>query len=493
MGKLTAIYKNILEKKDLRKNLIDLKMSLREKGAREELEILSGGNYDPVMRCLSEEDPKVRKNAAAVLGEIGCQEAVDVLADAWEAEDRLFVRAEYLKALGSLDCRKYVPVFQKRLEELQELSPAEGQIKHIREEMNALSGLLQKYHALEKHRFTGFSGTNDVLLLTHPAFTKVLDQQIYERHRTGRGKILVHTDQLKDLLELRPVKDFLFLSECRSISGDPRNMAEQLMASDLLRFLGERLEGKPPYYFRADLLAPASPQKSEFLKKTAAEIERAAEGAFYNRTSGYEIEFLFAPKKDGSLLPLVRFSTLPDHRFAYRREKLPQDIRPEMAAGILELVRPWLRPHGQVLDPFCCAGTLLIERNYLLPARSVYGIDRYGKAVEAARKNTAVCGMEIYYVNRDFFDFTHGYLFDEILTDLPGNFKGKKEKDDFYRKFLEKSAELLAKDGVIVCRCAEMGTLKKQLRLHKNMRLVQEIPLNPKKGDYVFVLKSAEV
>lgn len=488
---IKTFYRNILEGKDLRKNLIDLKMALREKGAGDELRDVSGGNYDVIMKCLSSEDPKVRKNAAAVLGELGCDEAADVLADAWEAEDRLFVRPEYLKAFSHLECRRYVPLFQERLSELQSMPMQPDQVKHLREEMNALSGILQKYGALEKHRFRGFSQTNDILLLMHPAFTQTLEKQITERHRAAAGRIYVRTDRLKELLTLRPVRRFLFLTDCRSVPADPQALAGEFCGQQLSGFLSERLEGKPPYYFRTDLLAPASPQKSDFLKKTAAEIENKSGGNLYNRPSGYEIEIVFAPKKDGTLLPLIGFSNLPDHRFDYRKEKLSQDIRPDMAAGILELVKPYLKSHGQVLDPFCCAGTMLIERNFLLPARSLYGVDRYGKAIEAARRNTSVCGMDIYYINRDFLDFTHEYLFDEILADMPGNFKTKDEKDFFYRRFLEKCGELLSEDGVIVCRSREMGTLKKQLRLHKELHLVREIPLSTKREDYLFVIQGS--
>ena len=42
---------------------------------------------------------------------------------------------------------------------------------------------------------------------------------------------------------------------------------------------------------------------------------------------------------------------------------------------MLYLAKPYLKEDAAVLDPFCGVGTMLIERNKVLPARSLYGID----------------------------------------------------------------------------------------------------------------------
>ncbi len=41
------------------------------------------------------------------------------------------------------------------------------------------------------------------------------------------------------------------------------------------------------------------------------------------------------------------------------------------------------------------------------------------KPLKKHGKNTAAAGQIIHYINRDFFDFKHEYLFDEIITNMP--------------------------------------------------------------------------
>ena len=57
------------------------------------------------------------------------------------------------------------------------------------------------------------------------------------------------------------------------------------------------------------------------------------------------------------------------------------------------------------------------ERSYFSHAKSSYGTDIYGEAVLKARANAKIAGMPIHFINRDFMEFKHEYLFDEIITD----------------------------------------------------------------------------
>ena len=80
-----------------------------------------------------------------------------------------------------------------------------------------------------------------------------------------------------------------------------------------------------------------------------------------------------------------------------------------------------------------------MERRFAVPARNAYGIDTFGEAIEKARVNSKIAGMQTNYINRDYFDFVHDYKFDEIVTDLPAGKLSKPELDDLYRRFFEKS------------------------------------------------------
>ena len=92
-------------------------------------------------------------------------------------------------------------------------------------------------------------------------------------------------------------------------------------------------------------------------------------------------------------------------------------------------------------------------------------------------------------MHRDFFDFKHNYPFDEIITNMP--VKGKKTKEEmdaFYDSFFEKARTLLKKDGVIIMYTNEVSFVKKQLRLKKEYRLLQEFCVRKKEQFYLFII-----
>ena len=173
--------------------------------------------------------------------------------------------------------------------------------------------------------------------------------------------------------------------------------------------------------------------------------------------------------------------TWQDERFSYRKESIATSIHPSVAALIVELAKPYLKEDAQIIDPFCGVGTMLIERNKKVPAREMYGIDIFGDAITFARENTKLAGMRINYIHRDFRDFKHEYLFNEIITNMPiRGKKTKQEMDLFYEEFFQKAKTILTSDAVVVMYTNEIGFVKKQLRLHKEFTLLQETCLQPK-------------
>lgn len=110
------MFRNYLDKierdEDVRKNLIELRKLLKtEPGSaawqRDRQRCLS-----LMLKLLKHEDAKVRKNAALILGEMGCQDALDALFYAYECEEKLFVKSAYLTAMSQLDYRTYLNAFR---------------------------------------------------------------------------------------------------------------------------------------------------------------------------------------------------------------------------------------------------------------------------------------------------------------------------------------------------------------------------------------------
>ena len=132
---------------------------------------------------------------------------------------------------------------------------------------------------------------------------------------------------------------------------------------------------------------------------------------------------------------------------------------------------------------------MLIERERICPAKVMYGVDIFGEAIAKAKENTKLAGREIYYINRDFYEFTHKYAFDEIITDMPE--RGKKSKDEqdaLYAAFFDKADEVLTDKGRIIMYSNEKNFVKKQLRLHKEFTLLREYSMDEKDNFYLFII-----
>ena len=154
----------------------------------------------------------------------------------------------------------------------------------------------------------------------------------------------------------------------------------------------------------------------------------------------------------------------------------------------MELAKPYLRTDAQIMDPFCGVGTMLMERNIAVAAREIYATDIFGDAISYGRENADMAKCNVHFIHRDFFDFSHDYLFDEMITNMP--VRGKKtreEMEELYTRFFAKIPEHMKSDGILILYTNEVGYVKKQLRLHKEFVLLQET-LMQNKGDYYLLV-----
>ena len=231
-------------------------------------------------------------------------------------------------------------------------------------------------------------------------------------------------------------------------------------------------------------------KKGPFIRKVSESLEAASGGRLQNTVTDYEVELRLLQKKDGSFVPMIKLFTLPDRRFSYRREVVATSISPVNAALTVRLAGKYLKEGAQILDPFCGVGTMLIERNRVIAADPMYGVDIFGEAIEKARINTKRAGNLIHYINRDFFDFTHGYLFDEIITDMPrsAGTGTRQELEELYWKFFVKAAEHLKEDGILILYTMNPELVEKNLSSSSGYERLEEFLINEKNQTRVYVL-----
>lgn len=500
-------YEKIVQGIEVRQNLSLLRKELKEENGRPALAYLLSGDFSVLEKLLEHEDAKTRKNTALLIGDLGDNRLLKALFDAYEKETTLFVRSAYLSAMKEFDCREYLPVFKRQISALEEELVREGEDqskdgvlvsnkKHILEELHALSDLVVLMEGIEAHTFTGAEVSNDLVLLTNRNQIDVTSRQlrklgIEEFKEFGAG-IMVTTDKLSEIARIRTIEEILFaVKGMKNCPMEPEAAAKKIVDAGFIDYLEERHGEEAPFYFRIECKSKMPlDKKSVFTRKMADYLEQFSGRMLINSTSRYEVELRLIENKEGNFNVLIKLGTFKDMRFTYRKEVIATSIKPVNAALTIALAKDYLKEEGKVLDPFCGTGTMLIERHKQIPANTSYGIDIYGEAIEKAKVNTEVAHQIIHYINRDFFDFKHEYLFDEILTNMPMVTAKKNEKEiyDIYRRFFKKAHEHLTENGVIVMYSHNLEMVK-ELAPKSGFRLEKQWEISQKEGTYVIVLQ----
>lgn len=489
---MDTIYLDLLEHKEVRSNLSALRAKLRagieEAYNKEHVSTFVQEHEAFVLDLLAEEDAKTRKNAALLLGDISYQNGAQALYDAYEKENTLFVKSAYLDALSQMDIADKLPQIKQQIEKLAAEDVTEENRKHIDEELRALRKIVIRYEGISKHKFDRKQTHNRVLLFCNKNGRETV------RRMTG-GKVhplgvMVETDDLVPLMQVRTYREMLFPIEGGKLTDSEPRAAAQALCKHFVALCEKYHHENMPFYFRVECKAPMTlEQKSTFAKRLGSELERLSGGRLINSVGDYEVELRLIANKEGRFFPCLKFYTLRDMRFSYRKNVISVSIHPSLAALMMELAAPYLKEGAQVMDPFCGVGTMLIERDIRVPAGDKYGTDTFGEAIDKARENASLAGEQIHYIHRDFFDFHHDYLFDEIVTNMPVRGKMTREElDRFYTRFFDKALEILRKNAIIVMYTQEVGFVKKQLRLRKEYVLHQEYCMQDKKGFYLLVI-----
>lgn len=480
--------RNITDDTDVRASLIAIKAELKDEGSVSAFKKDELYDKELFVKLLSHEDPKVRKNAVLIMGVLSDNEYAKYIYEAYVKEDKFFVRSSYLKALSSYDYSEYEEELLKRMKQLENGEYEEGDLKHASEELHELRKMFPDKAEHVRHEYRNPADKVEVILTVKKELISRLHMKVEEI--TGRGTareifcgVLVKSKDVGKLAAIRIYRDMLFpVNGFKPMERD--GLAKEIAGGNLMELLSSlHRENDGPYHFRVSSTTLNS-------AKIAREIEAASKGRLVNSVSDYEIELRLLENKEGKVGCLLKLFTRKDRRFTYRKNDIATSLHPVNAALIAEVAKEYFEKHATILDPFCGVGTLLIERDRIMKASHIYGVDLYGTAIDYARENGKIAGTEINFIKRDFFDFKHEYFFDEIITEMPRFEKG--EADEFYGRFFEKAGELMKDNGVMIIYSCEKGILKKYIRLHKEYTLISEILMDSKDDGTVYIIKKKD-
>lgn len=420
--------------------------------------------------ALMSENPKLRKNAARLAGEMQLGEAVPALVDALNAEPQRFVRPSLILALGKIGGE----AAHAALRSYNVCEPKdESEKKHFEEEREALFTALAALAAPKRHEFTGLKKPYLLELRAPDRLSDVLADELRllgfaDARSLNTDSVRLTTSNVGELMKARCFHELLFVASddaamrAKSIAFQARPYLEELM---LGAHGGEKLFG-----FRVEVRGQVE-ERAALVKETALLCNG---DVLVNAPGSYEAELRVEPKQNGGVRIFVKLGSIPDDRFSYRLGALPASIHPATAAAVLRYASVYLKEGARVLDPFCGSGTLLIERDRLTPCDALTGVDVAHVAIDIARENAAAADCGAKFIVNDCLRFEANRRYDEVVSNLPfGNRVGTHAQNErLYAGLLAKLPQWLKPNGIAVLYTMEFTLLKKLLRETPVLRLV---------------------
>ena len=320
-------YLNIQNNLEVKENLQEMKEDLKDvnKGSRSKEALISliKGDYSLITDLLKNEDPKIRKNAAIILGLLGDSANVDALYDAYVNDETMYNKAAYVDALRKLDFKKYNDALKTRFEELKKGPIPADSKKHVIEEINQL----KKIFGNGKKEFTGYNLENEIILTTHRNFKEITEDALGDiPHKIFTAGIHLKVKDLRKILPIRTYEELLFVpGKVKTVKADPEEAAKELFEGGIRDYIFSRIgilneNGRVTdgmkVNFRTELKVKDKTLYPDFSKKFSAELESLTKWELTNSVDEYDTEIRFIPNSEGRFNVLVKFCILKDIRFS---------------------------------------------------------------------------------------------------------------------------------------------------------------------------------
>ena len=239
---------------------------------------------------------------------------------------------------------------------------------------------------------------------------------------------------------------------------------ETALASRVKTLPGSRAGRRLKFRVIARIVGDHAFKRVEFQRAVERGIEERGDRAWRLVEDEADVEFWASLIEDEFFLA-IRLSDETMRLREYKAAHIPGSLRPSVAAAMGILSRP--HPEDMILDPFCGAGTILIERAHLERYQSLIGGDLDRGALEAARTNI---GPRYKPIELHSWDAAALPLPDRavnrIITNLPWGSKHGSHADNrrLYPRLFKEFARLVQPGGVIVMLSGETRLMGDLLR-----------------------------
>ncbi len=449
--------------KDVKRSALSVLCDLanKEKFKKKIFDALSPALLESILNA---DDPKLRKSAAKLLGQANSKRYAGALIRALKREETEFVLDSLILSLGYTDYSKEAYDF------LCTYHPKSSEEKHRAKETLALQKALSSLKKTEPLDDVLLCGTN--VLLTYPEETP----DALKDELLAAGASFTESFKISNALEIKPehytdVFAFRCFFEALIDLGEYDRDKEHSFISEVFAQIHSLLK-LDAYQIRFDLRYLNPAEKASAMEALVASTLNTA---FSSSPSNYQLELRLIFQKN----TVSAFACVPslDTRFAYRKTALPASINPVIAANMMRTILPYLTPDATVLDPFCGTGTLLYERDSILPCEELVGVDMMKDAIYKAKTNFLNEDIPIAFLVSDILDADLNQEFDEIISNMPfgRRVSDTKQNETLYTRFFQQLKTLLKVGGYAFLYTNQKTLLKNLVKGDMKFVLEKEI------------------
>lgn len=420
-------------------------------------------------RNLNDEDPKIRKNSAVVLGTLQDSQSTSFLIKALEKEEIFWVRSSIILALGAIADEEVKEFFAN----YKSKGPLEEEaLRKVLDKLMRERNQLQMTEQLREELLVEF--------WTFPGLEAILKKDLKEKlHLSAKkmdtGVLSTTISDLSNLFSVRTFHEFLI-----PFGSVPFNNGKDISIKELLT--PENIEKLTSIYkdeitqLRYRIEVRGSKIKHYERQKILRQIKKEIlnhPSLFVNSPSSYDIELRAIIKGNRIKILWKPFGNI-DQRFAYRVGDIPASIHPVVAAGVIGSLNYQESKNHRVLDPFCGSGTMLVERAMKADYKELVGVDISPKAISVANKNSKAANLKnVRFVQSDIRDFSDTEKFHEIIANMPFGLRVGDHQNNItlYKEFFSLIPSLLEKNGVILLYTQEINLTKKLFKQSKHLKL----------------------
>ena len=505
---IPMLWSKIITEEDPRAILSVMRDILKKEKPKGMFKRTIGNSKEKLSDLLKHPDPKVRKNVCGVIGELSDPTYLEALYNAYNSEDKLFVRYSYVLAIGNcgsaVDAEKLKKMFEDVVMNEKACKDNNSLIttnKHINEEKLALTRAIDKLSPPVRHEFKGFcefeSAVPMILTVMNYQYQHTI-KELEEKSISGRlvdDGILIYENDLDKIYTCRTFYELLFpLDECENLEFDYKVIASAIINANIVDFLNQchGSDSTSPFWYRVEFKTmDANRERSEFVKNLSRELDELSSGNLKNSPSSYEVEVRII-ERNNLCSVFIKLYSYVDNRFDYRKNEIATSINPVTAAIVIKSIEKWLKPNASVIDPFCGTGTMLIERAKLGEVGTLTGVDIYRTAISAATINSKLAKVNIELLDEDILEYSTADPFDELITNMPFDNKSTTHNKyaDLYSAFVKKIPTLVISGGMAFVYTIEKQLFREVLIDNEELELLQEIKIESGRlTPHVFVLR----